>query len=308
MRILVAGNTGLAGRAIYERLRSSNCNVIGLNSKVVDLLDQKATLDFLMDNRPDIVIDAAAYVGGIAANDSQPVSFLSRNVLMQTHLMNASHAANVNRLLFLGSSCIYPRNCPQPIKEEYLLSGYLERSNSAYAIAKIAGVELVKAYRKQYKREWISIMPCNLYGPHDNFNLETGHVLPALVNKFVSAVDRGVNKVEIWGSGNPRREFLHVSDLAEAVVIVLEKYNEDSHLNIGFGSDISIRELAEKIATISNFRGEISWNSNKPDGVERKVLDVSRITSLGWKPKVALDEGISSTIDWFRGNSREARL
>jgi len=308
VRILVAGNTGLAGRAIYERLRSSNCNVIGLNSKVVDLLDQKATLDFLMDNRPDIVIDAAAYVGGIAANDSQPVSFLSRNVLMQTHLMNASHAANVNRLLFLGSSCIYPRNCPQPIKEEYLLSGYLERSNSAYAIAKIAGVELVKAYRKQYKREWISIMPCNLYGPHDNFNLETGHVLPALVNKFVSAVDRGVNKVEIWGSGNPRREFLHVSDLAEAVVIVLEKYNEDSHLNIGFGSDISIRELAEKIATISNFRGEISWNSNKPDGVERKVLDVSRITSLGWKPKVALDEGISSTIDWFRGNSREARL
>jgi GDP-L-fucose synthase len=224
--------------------------------------------------------------------------------------MQASFEANVEKFVFLGSSCIYPRDCAQPIKEEYLMTGPLEETNSAYAIAKIAGVEMINSYRKEYGLRWISLMPTNLYGPHDNFNLQDSHVLPALIRKFVEAQAAGFSEVTLWGSGSPLREFLHVDDLARAVLVASEKYDQSVHLNVGTGNDISIKELANLIATLAGFKGEISWDSSKPDGTPRKVLDVSRINSLGWKPTIRLEEGIQSTIKWFKSavEKGEARL
>ena len=300
MTVLVAGATGLAGSAITKHLRKIGSDVIEVNSSVVDLTDRNATFDFLHSKRPEVVIDAAAKVGGIGANDSHPVDFLSINLQIQTNLMDAAHSADVENFVFLGSSCIYPRDCIQPIKEEYLLTGPLESTNSAYAVAKIAGIELIKSYRKQFGRKWISLMPTNLYGPGDNFNLESAHVLAALVNRFVSAVDQGRSEVVLWGTGRPKREFLHVDDLATAVLVALEKYDDAMHLNVGTGEDLSILELAQKIANAAGFHGQITWDSSKPDGTPRKVLDVSRVTALGWSPTITLDEGIKEVVALFR--------
>ena len=302
MTVIVAGHTGLVGSAIYELLTSRNEKVLGINSKVVDLLDRKATFEFIKDHKPSLVIDAAAIVGGIGANNSFPVDFLSKNLQIQNNLMDASHEANVERFVFLGSSCIYPRACPQPIKEEYLLTGPLEATNSAYAIAKIAGIELIKSYRKQFNRRWISLMPTNMYGPRDNFDLNTSHVLPALINRFVTAKRTGAANVTLWGTGAPKREFLHSRDLASAVLLATEKYDSDLHLNIGTGEDLTIMELAQLIGTSAGYRGQTLWDSTKPDGTPRKVMDVSRLKAMGWSPTISLEDGIKETIQWFEAN------
>jgi GDP-L-fucose synthase len=290
------------GSAIYELLTSRNEKVLGINSKVVDLLDRKATFEFINDHKPSLVIDAAAIVGGIGANNSFPVDFLSKNLQIQNNLMDASHEADVERFVFLGSSCIYPRACPQPIKEEYLLTGPLEATNSAYAIAKIAGIELIKSYRKQFNRRWISLMPTNMYGPRDNFDLNTSHVLPALINRFVTAKRTGAANVTLWGTGAPKREFLHSRDLASAVLLATEKYDSDLHLNIGTGEDLTIMELAQLIGTSAGYRGQTLWDSTKPDGTPRKVMDVSRLKAMGWSPTISLEDGIKETIQWFEAN------
>ena len=302
MTIVVAGHTGLVGSAIFKALEDRGESVIGINSKVVDLLDRKATFDFIHDHRPELIIDAAAIVGGIAANNKFRVEFLSKNLQIQNNLMDASHDSNVERFVFLGSSCIYPRQCPQPIKEEYLMTGPLETTNSAYAVAKIAGIELIKSYRKQYSRRWISLMPTNMYGPSDNYDLETGHVFPALINRYVTARRNKSSEVTLWGTGSAMREFMHSSDLASAVLIASEKYDSDLHLNIGTGVDLTIKELALRISKFSNFNGETKWDSSKPDGTPRKVLDVSRLKALGWEPKISLDHGIQETIAYFEAN------
>jgi GDP-L-fucose synthase len=302
MTIVVAGHTGLVGSAIFKALEDRGDSVIGINSKVVDLLNREATFEFIHDHKPQLVIDAAAIVGGIGANNQFRVEFLSKNLQIQSNLMDASHAANVERFLFLGSSCIYPRDCAKPIKEEYLMTGPLEVTNSAYAIAKIAGIELIKSYRKQYSRRWISLMPTNMYGPRDNFDLETSHVFPALINRYVTARRKCASEVTLWGTGAPKREFLHSTDLASAVLLAVEKYDSELHLNIGTGEDLSIKELSTKISQISGFKGGTKWDPSKPDGTPRKVLDVSRLRALGWEPKVSLDEGIRETIQYFESN------
>jgi GDP-L-fucose synthase len=307
MTIVVAGYTGLVGSAIYESLQARGESVIGVNRSVLDLLDRKKTFEFLNDVKPAAVIDSAAVVGGIGANNTYPVEFLSQNLQIQTNLMDAAHAANVERFVFLGSSCIYPRQCPQPIKEEYLMTGHLERTNSAYAVAKIAGIESIKSYRKQYGRKWISLMPTNIYGPRDNFNLDNAHVLPALINRFVSGVKSRAKSVTLWGTGEPKREFLHSRDLASATLFALEKYDQDEHLNVGTGEDLTIQELASVVARLTKFEGELIWDKSKPDGTPRKVLDVSRLKSLGWAPKINLEEGISETIEWFLKNQSMVR-
>jgi GDP-L-fucose synthase len=301
MSVLVAGGTGLVGSAIVRELTSRGVETLVVNSKVVDLMDRKATFEYVADHKPQTIIDAAARVGGIGANNTYPVDFLSNNVQIQTNLMDAAHAAKIPQFLFLGSSCIYPRDCAQPIKEEYLLTGPLELTNSAYAVAKIAGIELIKSYRKQYGYKWISAMPTNLYGPNDNFDLENSHVFPALIRKFSEAKKNG-SAVQLWGTGSPKREFLHVDDLARAVAVLLEKYDSDAHINIGTGEDVTIKELATKIAAATGFTGEIQWDSSKPDGTPRKVLDVSKMKALGWKPEISLEAGIAQTVEWYNAN------
>jgi GDP-L-fucose synthase len=299
MMILVTGATGLVGSAIFEHFVKCGYTTKGISTKDVDLTDRNSTFEYVCDLKPEVVIDAAAVVGGIGANDLFPVEFLSKNLQIQSNLMDASNAAGVERFVFLGSSCIYPRDCPQPIKEEYLLTGPLEQTNSAYAIAKIAGVELIKSYRKQFGHKWISLMPTNMYGPKDNFDSEKGHVLPALINRFVTARKQGLSKVVLWGTGTPRREFLHSRDFASAVMVAVENYDEEIHLNVGTGTDISIQELALKIANLAGFNGEIKWDTSRPDGTPRKVLDISRLQKLNWAPSIGLGEGISETIHWF---------
>jgi len=300
MTIVVAGGTGLAGSAIVRAYQATGAEVIAVNRKVVDLLDRDATTAFLKSVKPTLVVDAAAKVGGIGANSAYPVEFLSDNVRIQSNLMEAAHAADVAKFIFLGSSCIYPRNCPQPIKEEYLLTGPLEETNSAYAIAKIAGIELIKSFRKEYGRAWISLMPTNLYGPRDNFELQGSHVLPAFIRRFVEAAQNGVATETLWGTGSPKREFLHVDDLASAVVLLGDVYDSKEHLNIGTGEDLTIKELAELVAQLAGFTGEIAWDATKPDGTPRKVLDVSKAKSLGWAPQISLRDGIASTIAWYK--------
>jgi GDP-L-fucose synthase len=300
MTIIVAGATGLAGSAIIKAFKSKGQAVIGINRSVVDLMDAKATQDYIAKAKPSLIIDAAAKVGGIGANNSFPVEFLSDNLSIQGNLMNAAHKAGVPKFIFLGSSCIYPRDCAQPIKEEYLMTGPLEETNFAYAIAKIAGIQLVNSYRKEYGTKWISLMPTNLYGPRDNFDLTASHVLPAFIRRFVEATENGASTVTLWGSGSPLREFLHVDDLAQAVLLASEKYDSSLHLNVGSGEDLSIKELATKVAMAAGFIGKIEWDSSRPDGTPRKVLDVSRMKALGWKPTITLDEGIASTIAWYK--------
>ena len=302
MTILVAGATGLAGSAIYRELLNLGEKVVGISSKDVDLLDRKTTFEYLKKLKPKVVIDAAAKVGGISANNDFPVEFLSENIRIQTNLMDASHSAGVSKFIFLASSCVYPKNCPQPIKEDYVLTGPLEPTNSAYAVAKISGIELIKSYRRQFGHKWISVMPTNLYGPNDNFDLESSHVFPALIRKFLDAKHVGARSVTLWGSGKPRREFLHVDDLAKAVVVCLEKYDSDQHINIGTGLDLTIDELSKKIAKSVGFDGEVCWDTNREDGTPQKVLDIKKISDLGWKPSISLDKGINLTVEWYLKN------
>jgi GDP-L-fucose synthase len=303
MSVLVAGSTGLAGSAIAAAFESKGEEVIRVNRSVVDLMDLEAAKKFLKSTKPALVVDAAAKVGGIGANNSFPVEFLADNIRIQSNLMQAAHEADVERFVFLGSSCIYPRDCAQPIKEEYLMTGPLEATNSAYAIAKIAGIELVNSYRKEHGRKWISLMPTNLYGPRDNFDLQASHVLPAFIRRFIEAVETNVASVTLWGSGISLREFLHVDDLAQAVVLTAKSYDSSMHLNVGTGQDLAIKDLALMVASLSGFKGEIIWDTSKPDGTPRKTLDVSRIKALGWKPTIRLEDGIASTIAWYKAAS-----
>ena len=300
MTIVVAGGTGLAGSAIVRAYQAAGHEVIPVSRKVVDLLDRDATFKFIKDVKPSLIVDAAAKVGGIGANNAFPVEFLADNVRIQSNLMEAAHAADVEKFIFLGSSCIYPRDCAQPIKEEYLLTGPLEETNSAYAVAKIAGIELIKSFRKEYGRKWISLMPTNLYGINDNFELQGSHVLPAFIRRFVEAAEKNVPVETLWGTGSPKREFLHVDDLAAAVVHLGDHYDSSEHINIGTGEDLTIKELAELVAELSGFKGELAWDSSKPDGTPRKVLDVSKAKALGWAPKISLRDGIASTIAWYK--------
>ena len=302
MTILVAGGTGLVGSAILREFKRVNRDVVGISSKDVNLLDRDKTFEYIKKLNPTAIIDAAAKVGGIGGNNAFPVEFLTQNLQIQSNLMDAAHAAKTEKFVFLGSSCIYPRNCPQPIKEDYLLTGELEQTNSAYAIAKIAGIELIKSYRKEYGYKWISIMPTNLYGPNDNFDLETSHVLPALIRKFIEAKQNNKSEVTVWGSGTPLREFLHTDDLAKAVLLCMKKYDDAQQINVGSGVEISILDLANKIAEKVGFSGSIVMDANKPDGTPKKVLDITKVSNLGWKPTISLDQGIASTVEWYLEN------
>jgi GDP-L-fucose synthase len=304
MKIYVAGHKGLVGSAIVRAIESDGKHTwIGQTRSELDLLDRKAVFDYLAREKPDAVVIAAAKVGGIHANNSYPVEFLSENLQIETNLMDASHAAAISRLLFLGSSCVYPKLSPQPIKEEYLLTGELESTNEAYALAKISGLKLIQAYRKQYGHKWISAMPTNMYGPGDNFDQENSHVLPALIRRFHDAKTSGSSSVSLWGTGSPKREFLHADDLGRACLFLLENYDDDVAINVGVGQDISIKELAELIRTTVGYQGDVAWDSSKPDGTPRKLLDVSRITNLGWKPEISLEDGIRSTYSWYLDNA-----
>ena len=304
MKIYVAGHKGLVGSAIVRAIEAQGKHTwIGRTRTELDLLDRKAVFDFQEKEKPDAVIIAAAKVGGIHANDTYPVEFLSENLQIEANLMDGSHAAKIKKLLFLGSSCVYPKLAPQPIKEEYLLTGELEKTNEAYALAKISGLKLVQAYRKQYGHKGISAMPTNRYGPGDNFDLENSHVLPALIRKFHDAKTQRSASVNLWGTGSPKREFLHSDDLGSASIFLLENYDDDVAINVGVGEDIAIKDLAELIKGVVGFEGEIEWDFTKPDGTPRKLLDVSRIESLGWKGTISLEDGIRSTYEWFKTNN-----
>lgn len=303
MKIYIAGHRGLVGSAIVRAVEASNEHTwVGRSRAELDLLDRNSVFEYILSEKPDWAIIAAAKVGGIFANATYPVEFLSENLQIETNIIDACHRAGIERVLFLGSSCIYPKNCPQPIKEEYLLSGPLEPTNEAYALAKIAGLKLIESYRKQYGHSWISAMPTNLYGPGDNFNLENSHVLPALIRKFHEAKVGGKQTVTLWGDGSPLREFLHADDLAEASLKILASYDGDIALNVGTGIDVSIRELARMIAEVVSFTGEIHWDESKPNGTARKVLDVSKVQALGWRHRHDLQSGIKSTYDWYLDN------
>ena len=302
-RIYIAGHRGLVGSALWRYFQIQGfTNLIGHSSSEVDLRDQGATLKAISDAKPEVLIIAAAKVGGIVANSTYPVEFLNENLRIQTNLFEAAHANDTPKVLFLGSSCIYPKFAPQPISEASLLTGPLEETNDAYAIAKIAGVMQVQSYRREYKRSWISAMPTNLYGPADNFDLKTSHVLPALIRRFHEAKVAGSPSVTLWGSGSPLREFLHTDDLARAVLHLLNHYDDGAPINIGWGKDIAIKELAVLIAGVVGYTGSIEWDTSKPDGTPRKLLDISRIQTLGWQPRIELREGITSTYEWYLNN------
>jgi len=295
----------MVGSAIAIEAKSQGYDVIGKSSTDLDLTDRKSVFDEMNRFNPDTLIIAAAKVGGIGANSNLPVDFLSINLQIQTNLLDAAHHAEIERVLFLGSSCIYPRLAPQPILESSLLTGQLEPTNEPYAIAKIAGLKLVEAYRRQFGHSWISAMPTNLYGPRDNFNVETAHVLPALLHRFHIAKLIGAQNVDIWGDGSPLREFLHVEDLARACLILLSSYDEATPINIGYGQEISIRDLAQLISNVVGFEGDITFNSSMPNGTPRKFLDSTRIKKLGWEPQHSLTTGIATTYDWFVANNQE---
>jgi GDP-L-fucose synthase len=297
----VAGHRGLVGSAVWRLLSKSGfTNLIGRSSSELDLRDRDAVFRFFSEARPQYVLLAAAKVGGILANDSYPVDFLSDNLRMQLNVLDAALEYGTPRLLFLGSSCIYPKHAPQPIKEEYLLTGHLEPTNDAYAIAKIAGILHVQAVRRQYGRPWISAMPTNLYGPGDNFSPNSSHVLPALIRRYDSARKEGIPTVTNWGSGSPRREFLHVDDLASACLHLMESHDGYEHVNVGTGIDHQIRDIAELVAEEVGFDGVTEWDSSKPDGTPRKLLDVSRLKETGWEPQIDLRSGVAATIEWYR--------
>ena len=298
-RVFVAGHKGMVGSALARRLAQSDAELLTADRRALDLRDQAATQAWFAAERPQAVFLAAAKVGGILANNSRPAEFIYENLVIETNLIEAARQSGVEKLLFLGSSCIYPKFAPQPIPEEALLTGSLEPTNEWYALAKIAGIKLCQAYRRQYGCNFISVMPTNLYGPNDNFDLETSHVLPALLKKTHLAKRAGAAELPIWGSGTAQREFLHVDDLADACVFVMERYDGESHLNIGTGSDVTITDLALRIAAIVGWQGRLAHDLTKPDGTPRKLLDVSRIHSLGWRAEIPLPEGIRQTCAWY---------
>ena len=299
-RIFVAGHRGLVGSAIVRRLEETGCRNLLLRTRAeLDLRDQAAVSRFFAEHRPEFVFLAAAKVGGIMANATHPAEFLYENLAIQTNVIHSAWQHGARKLLFLGSSCIYPKLAPQPIKEEYLLTGPLEPTNEAYAIAKIAGLKLAAAYRAQYGFPAISLMPTNLYGPGDNFDLETSHVLPALIRRFHEAKISGAPEVTLWGTGRPRREFLHVDDLAYAACFLMETYDGREALNVGTGEDLTIAELAELVARVTGYFGRIRFDPSRPDGTPRKLLDVSRIHALGWKARISTEEGVASTYEWY---------
>ena len=301
--VYIAGHNGLVGSAIWRALEAEGVGkLIGWRSAELDLCDRDATFDAINDAKPDVIIDAAAKVGGIMANSTYPVDFLRDNMLIQTNVMDAAHAADTERLLFLGSSCIYPRHATQPIRESSLMTGPLEPTNQAYAMAKIAGIFYIEAHRTQYGRRWISAMPTNLYGPRDNFDLQSSHVLPAFIRRFHEAKVANAPSVTVWGTGTPRREFLHVDDLAQACLVLLQHYDSHETINVGLGDDMPIKELAETVASVIGYQGAIEWDSAKPDGMPRKLLDTTRINELGWKPQISLRDGLASTYEWYLAN------
>jgi GDP-L-fucose synthase len=308
-RIFVAGHRGLVGTAIVRALSTQGYRNLLLRTHAeLDLGDQREVRRFFDETRPEAVIMAAARVGGIHANSSRPAEFIRDNLLIQDNVIDSAHRSGVGKFVFLGSSCIYPKLAPQPIKEDYLLSGPLEPTNEWYAIAKIAGVKMCQAFRRQYGFNAISLMPTNLYGPGDNFDLQNSHVLPALIRKIHEAKMRKDAQVVVWGTGTPRREFLHVDDLADAVLYLLQTYDQESILNIGWGEDVTIRELAELIVSVIDYRGELAFDTSKPDGVPRKLLDVERLRALGWRPKIPLRLVVEQTYRWFLENFTDARL
>lgn len=304
----MAGHRGLVGSALVRKLRQGGyTNLLLRTREELDLTDQKAVEEFFAREKPEYVFLAAAKVGGILANSTYPADFIRVNLQIQTNVIDAAYRYGTKKLLFLGSSCIYPKYAPQPMKEEHLLTGPLEPTNEAYAVAKIAGIKMCQAYRRQYGFNAISLMPTNLYGPGDNFDLQTSHVLPALIRKFHEAKEEGRKEVVVWGTGTPRREFLHVDDLADAALFLMKHYESEEIINVGVGEDISIRELAELIARIVGFEGEIVYDTTKPDGTPRKLLDTSRLFALGWRPKIPLEEGIRQTYRWFLEHRAEVR-
>ncbi|GAA3672438.1 GDP-L-fucose synthase [Arthrobacter ginkgonis] len=300
-KVYVAGHRGLVGSAIWRKLEAEGfTNIIGRTSAELDLKDRGAVFEFFSQEKPRYVVLAAAKVGGILANNTYPVDFLSENLQIQLNTMDAALEHEVERLLFLGSSCIYPKLAPQPLKEEYLLTGHLEPTNDAYAIAKIAGILQVQAVRRQHGKAWISAMPTNLYGPGDNFSPAGSHVLPALIRRYDEAVRDGVNTVVNWGTGSPLREFLHVDDMAAACLFLLENYDGPEQVNVGVGTDVTIREVAEIVAAAVGYTGTIEWDASKPDGTPRKLMDVNKLTEAGWKAQIGLRDGIAGTVAWFR--------
>lgn len=302
-KIYVAGHNGMVGSAIWRVLSAKGyTNLLGVSSKVLDLRNQQAVRDFMAQEKPDVIIDAAARVGGILANNDYPYQFIMENMQIQNNLIDSALQAGIEKFIFLGSSCIYPKLAPQPLKEEYLLTGNLEPTNEWYAIAKITGVKACQAIRKQFGKDYVSLMPTNLYGTQDNFDLNTSHVLPAMMRKFHEAAANHHAPVTLWGSGTPMREFLFVDDMAAAVVFALENKLPDYLYNVGTGVDLTIKQLAETIQKITGHQGEIIWDSSKPDGTPRKLMDISKMHELGWKHKVDLEEGISKTYDWFLEN------
>ena len=300
-KIYIAGHRGMVGSACWRALEAEGyTNLIGKTSKELDLRDQKAVEEFIKSEKPAAIIDAAAKVGGILANDTYPYEFLMDNMLIQNNLIRSAHENDVPKFIFLGSSCIYPKFAPQPLKEEYLLTDSLEPTNEWYAIAKISGVKLIEALRREYGRDYVSLMPTNLYGPNDNFDLKSSHVLPAMIRKFHEAKINGYARVELWGTGSPKREFLHVDDLGQAVLFVLENELEGHLYNVGTGVDLTIKELAEQIKSIVGYKGGIGWDATKPDGTPRKLMSSERLNRLGWKSKIPLDQGVYNTYLEFQ--------
>jgi len=307
-KIYIAGHNGMVGSACLRALKQAGySNIISKSRSELDLSNKRDVHDFIQEEKPYAIIDAAAKVGGILANDRYPYEFLMENMLIQNNLISAAHNLNVQKFIFLGSSCIYPKFSPQPIKEDYLLDGALEPTNQWYAIAKISGVKLIEALRKQYNRDYVSLMPTNLYGPNDNFDLRTSHVLPALLRKFHEGKVNNLSNVELWGSGNPKREFLHVDDLGSAVVFALKNEMSEALYNVGSDLELSIKELSEIIKTAVGFKGIVIWDESKPDGTPRKLMTSEKIKSYGWKPKISLREGIESTYRWFLANQENYR-
>jgi GDP-L-fucose synthase len=317
MNIFVAGHKGMVGSAIMEELSANKSNnIITASRNELNLLDQESVLNFFKNNHIDQVYLAAAKVGGILANNEYPGQFIYENLTIQSNVIHSAHITDVNNMLFLGSSCIYPKFSEQPIKEKFLLAGALEETNEPYAIAKIAGIKLCESYNRQYKRDYRSVMPTNLYGPNDNFHLQNSHVIPALINRFHTAVKKNYKEVTIWGSGSPMREFLHVKDMANASIYLMnlskDKYKDAtsemlSHINVGTGKDCSIKELAEIISDVTNFKGKIIFDASKPDGAPRKLMDVSRLNKLGWNHSITLKDGLEQTYDWYLNNIKNAR-
>ena len=302
MKIYIAGHRGMVGSAIWRALEADGHTLIGKTSAELDLRDQAAVRTFIKNEKPDIIIDAAARVGGILANSQYPYQFLMENMQIQNNLIDAAHQEDISKFIFLGSSCIYPKLAPQPLKEDYLLTDSLEPTNEWYAIAKISGVKACEAIRKQFNKDFVSLMPTNLYGPYDNFDLKTSHVLPAMIRKFHEAANNDNAPVELWGSGSPMREFLYVEDLADAVRFALNNKLEDNLYNVGTGKDLTIRNLALTIQKITGHKGDILWDSTKPDGTPRKLMDVSKLADQGWNYSTELEDGIKTTYDWFLAN------